>query len=54
MELTKLEKLVVEDALQHYWHYVVNELGKRNLGDIHRSNLEIDKKRIEELLTKFK
>lgn len=54
MELNKIEQSITEDALNHYWHYVVNLLTKINLGDIQRANLELDKKRLDELLKRFR
>ena len=54
MELNKVEQSITEDALNHYWHYVVNMLDNRDLGDIQRTNLEFDKKRLDELLKRFR
>ena len=54
MELNKTEQSITEDALNHYWHYVVNKLEKRDLGDIERANLELDKKRLDEILKRFR
>jgi 1,2-phenylacetyl-CoA epoxidase catalytic subunit len=53
MEINKIEKQIIEDALNHYWHYVMDMLYKNSLGDIQRDNLELDKKRINELLERF-
>ena len=54
MELNKTEQSITEDALNHYWRYVVNMLDRRDLGDIQRANLELDKKRLDELLKRFR
>ena len=53
MKLNKIEQSITEDALNHYWHYVVDMLAKKDLGDIQRSNLELDKKRLDDLLVRF-
>ena len=53
MEINEIEKQITEDALNHYWHYVMDMLDKNNLGDIQRDNLELDKKRLNELLERF-
>jgi len=52
--LNETEKIITQDALNYYRHYVVNRLDRRDLGDIERANLEIDKKRLDSLLEKFK
>lgn len=54
MELNKKEQSITEDALNHYWNYVVNMLTKRDLLDIQRANLELDKKRLDDLLARFR
>ena len=46
MEINEIEKQITEDALNHYWHYVMDMLAKNSLGDIQRANLELDKKRL--------
>ena len=53
MEINEIEKQITEDALNHYWHYVMDMLAKNSLGDIQRANLELDKKRLNELLERF-
>ena len=53
MEINEIEKQITEDALNHYWHYVMDMLAKNILGDIQRANLELDKKRLNELLERF-
>ena len=45
---------ITEDALNHYWHYVMDMLAKNSLGNIQRANLELDKKRLNELLERFR
>ena len=30
----EVEKKITEDALNHYWHYVMDMLAKISLGDI--------------------
>jgi hypothetical protein len=54
MELKKTEQLITEDALNNYWHYVVIMLTKKDLGDIQRANLELDKKRLDNILKRFR
>jgi len=54
MEINEIEKQITEDALNHYWHYVMDMLAKNSLGDIQRANLELDKKRLNELLERFR
>ena len=49
-----IEKQITEDALNHYWHYVMDMLAKNSLGDIQRANLELDKKSLNELLERFR
>ena len=50
----EVEKQITEDALNHYWHYVMDMLAKNSLGDIQRANLELDKKSLNELLERFR
>lgn len=47
-------KAVTEDAINHYWHYVVKKLERTDLGDIEKANLELDKQRLDDLLTRFR
>ena len=54
MILNETEKSITEDALNHFWHYVINKLQQNNLGDTERKNLELDKKRLDELLARFR
>ena len=59
MEINEIEKQITEDALNHYCHYVMHMLvmhmlAKNSLGDIQRANLELDKKRLNELLERFR
>jgi hypothetical protein len=54
MEINEIEKQITEDALNHYWHYVMDMLAKNSLGDIQRANLELDKKRLNEILERFR
>ena len=54
MEINEIEKQITEDALNHYWHYVVDMLAKNRLGVLERANLEVDKKRLNELLERFR
>ena len=53
VEINEMEKQITEDALNHYWHYVMDMLDKNSLGVIQRDNLELDKKRLNELLERF-
>ena len=54
VEINEMEKQITEDALNHYWHYVMDMLAKNSLGDIQRANLELDKKSLNELLERFR
>jgi hypothetical protein len=48
-----IEKQIIEDALNHYWHYVMDMLSKDTLGGIERRNLELSKIRLNALLERF-
>ena len=54
MILNETEKAITEDALNYHWHWVISKLNEKNLGDIERKNLEIDKKRLDDLLARFR
>jgi len=54
MEFNEIEKLITEDALNHYWHYTMDKIEKGKMGDIELKNTLLDKKRLEELLEWFK
>lgn len=45
-ELNDWQTEIAIDALNHYWHYVVERLSRNDLGEIERLNLELDKGRI--------
>lgn len=49
-ELNDWQTEITIDALNHYWHYVVEKLSRNDLGDIERKNLELDKERIHSTL----
>jgi len=44
-ELNDWQTEIAIDALNHYWHYVVERLSRNDLGEIERLNLELDKGR---------
>jgi hypothetical protein len=52
--LNETERAITEDALNHFWHWVITKLKEDNLGDIQRKNLELDKKRLDDLLARFR
>jgi len=54
MVLSEIEIQIIEDALNHYWHYVVDMLEKTDLGDIERRNLELAKKRLNSTVHRFR
>ncbi len=54
MTLNQTEKAITEDALNHHWHWVITKLKEKNLGDIERKNLELDKKRLDDLIARFR
>jgi len=49
-ELNDWQTEITIDALNHYWHYVVEKLSRTDLGDIERKNLELDKQRTHSTL----
>jgi len=54
MELNVIEKSITEDALNHYWHYTMDKIEKGGMGDIELKNALLDKKKLEELLKRFR
>lgn len=54
MTLNETEKSITEDALNHFWHYTMTKIEKGGLGDIELQNALLDKKRLEELLERFR
>ena len=44
-ELNDWQTEIAIDALNHYWHYVVERLSRNDLGEIERLNLELDEGR---------
>lgn len=52
--ITKDEEELILEALNHYWHYVNNELNRKDLGDIERKNLQGTKDKIRLIFNKFK
>jgi hypothetical protein len=44
-ELNDWQTEITIDALNHYWHYVVEKLSRNDLGDIERKNLELDREK---------
>lgn len=54
MILNETEKAITEDALNHFWHYTMTKIEKGGLGDIELQNALLDKKRLEELLERFR
>jgi len=54
MTLNETEKSITEDALNHFWHYTMNKIEKGGLSDVELQNALLDKKRLEELLERFR
>ena len=54
MEINLTEQLITEDALNHYYYYVEKKLKGCGLGAIERENYEINKKRLSDLLARFR
>jgi hypothetical protein len=49
-ELNDWQTEITIDALNHYWHYIIEKLYRNDLGDIERKNLELDKGRTQSTL----
>ena len=53
MKITELEKSFMLDAVNSYWVQSIQELGRKDLGDIERKNWEAVKKQSSELMAKW-
>lgn len=51
--LSQVEKSVINDSLNRNFHYVLERLSSSDLGTIEKSNLELDKERIVNILQKL-
>lgn len=54
MTLNETKKIDLQNALNHFWHYTITKIEKGGLGDIELQNALLDKKRLEELLERFR
>jgi len=52
-ELTEQENNLIIDAVNNYFHLALNELAKKNLGDIERKNWEYIKNNCKILIDKL-